>query len=208
VNRFDSTLLTRASRKVSNRTAMVVQPNKAIVGANVFAHEAGIHTDGVLKHAETYEIMKPESVGLLTNNLVLGKHSGKSAFKKRLADLGFTLTESQVESALNRIKLLADEKKEITDADIEAVVLDEIESHSAVEVDVFQSARDDGESGQEHGHGHREGLEQERVGTKVALGSGPVDATFKRLSRSSSCPTSSRVSTFTASPRALTPRAK
>lgn len=136
MNRFDSTLLTRASRKVSNRTAMVVQPNKAIVGANVFAHEAGIHTDGVLKHAETYEIMKPESVGLLTNNLVLGKHSGKSAFKKRLADLGFTLTESQVESALNRIKLLADEKKEITDADIEAIELDETESHSAAEVEL------------------------------------------------------------------------
>jgi 2-isopropylmalate synthase len=91
---------------------MYVQPNKAIVGANAFAHEAGIHQDGVLKHADTYEIMKPESVGLSNNNLVLGKHSGKAAYKARLTALGHDdLTPEQIEDFVDKFKRLADEKK-------------------------------------------------------------------------------------------------
>ena len=124
---IDATQITRASRMVSTFTGMFVQPNKAIVGANAFAHEAGIHQDGVLKHADTYEIMKPESVGLTTNNLVLGKHSGKHAYKMRLEALGFTdLTEDQIDEFVDKFKRLADEKKSVSDADIEAIVHDEI----------------------------------------------------------------------------------
>ncbi len=118
--------ITKASRLVSGITGFAVQPNKAIVGANAFAHESGIHQDGVLKHAETYEIMTPESVGLTQSNLVLGKHSGRHAFKEKLSDLGYELGDNAIQDAFKRFKDLADLKKEVFDEDIIALVDDEV----------------------------------------------------------------------------------
>jgi 2-isopropylmalate synthase len=115
-----------ASRLVSMITGIVVQPNKAIVGANAFAHEAGIHQDGVLKNRMTYEIMEPEVVGLSTNRLVLGKHSGRHAFRQKLATLGYELSETDLNRVFERFKELADKKKEILDEDIEVLVAEEI----------------------------------------------------------------------------------
>jgi len=116
----------RASRLVSAVTGFSVQPNKAIVGANAFAHESGIHQDGMLKHAGTYEIMTPESVGLNKSNLVLGKHSGRHAFKEKLKELGYELGDNAIQDAFKRFKNLADAKKEVFDEDIVALVDDEV----------------------------------------------------------------------------------
>ncbi|MBL4690267.1 MAG: 2-isopropylmalate synthase [Rhodospirillales bacterium] len=116
----------KASRLVSGVTGFSVQPNKAIVGANAFAHEAGIHQDGVLKHAGTYEIMTPESIGLASSELVLGKHSGRHAFSEKLKNLGFDLGDNAVQIAFKRFKDLADLKKDIYDEDIIALVNDEV----------------------------------------------------------------------------------
>ena len=115
-----------ASRLVSMITGIVVQPNKAIVGANAFAHEAGIHQDGVLKNRMTYEIMEPEIVGLSTNRLVLGKHSGRHAFRQKLAALGYEFPEADLNRVFERFKELADKRKEILDEDIEVLVAEEI----------------------------------------------------------------------------------
>jgi len=114
------------SRLVSKITGMVVQPNKAIVGANAFAHQSGIHQDGVLKEKLTYEIMTPESVGIAKSSLVLGKLSGRHAFRERLKDLGYRLSDSDLERAFNRFKQLADKKRDIFDEDIESIVVEEI----------------------------------------------------------------------------------
>lgn len=115
---IDTTKITKASQTLSAITGFTVQPNKAIVGANAFAHESGIHQDGMLKNAQTYEIMTPESVGLERSALVLGKHSGRHAFRKKLEDLGHTLGENALEDAFLRFKKLADEKKNISDDDL------------------------------------------------------------------------------------------
>jgi len=121
----DTTQITRTSRMVTSVTGMSVQPNKAIVGANAFAHEAGIHQDGVLKHAATYEIMSPASVGL-KSTLVLGKHSGKAAFSNRLEELGYTgLNKEVIKVAFKKFKDTADQKKTVTDADIQAIIENE-----------------------------------------------------------------------------------
>ncbi|RMD59314.1 MAG: 2-isopropylmalate synthase [Nitrospirae bacterium] len=116
----------RTSRLVSKITGIYVQPNKAIVGSNAFSHESGIHQDGLLKERITYEIMRPEMIGLKQSNLVLGKHSGRKAFKDRLIKLGYELTEEELNRAFLRFKELADQKKEIFDDDIDALVADEI----------------------------------------------------------------------------------
>jgi len=120
--------ITRSSRLVVNITGSPVQPNKAIVGANAFAHEAGIHQDGILKAKRTYEIMDAEMVGLAQNSLVLGKHSGRHAFKDKLSALGIELDDEQLNKAFVRFKELADKKKEVMDEDIEAIVVDETAS--------------------------------------------------------------------------------
>ena len=112
----------KTSRLVSKLTGMLVQSNKAIVGANAFAHESGIHQDGVLKERTTYEIMRPEDVGVTGTKMVLGKHSGRHAFKERLKELGFMLKDSQLEEAFNRFKVLADKKKEVYDEDLESII--------------------------------------------------------------------------------------
>jgi 2-isopropylmalate synthase len=122
----------RSSRLVTKITGIAVQPNKAIVGDNAFAHEAGIHQDGLLKEKTTYEIISPESIGLYSAKLVLGKHSGRHAFKTRLKELGYELTPQEVESAFEKFKYLADQKKEIFDEDIETLVSEEIAKTSEV----------------------------------------------------------------------------
>jgi 2-isopropylmalate synthase len=116
----------RVSSIVSHFSGVTVQPNKAIVGVNAFAHESGIHQDGVLKHRETYEIMTPESVGFKTNNMVLGKHSGRHAFEDRVKTLGYNLTKDQINEGFKKFKELADKKKEISDRDIEALINQEV----------------------------------------------------------------------------------
>lgn len=118
--------ITKASRLVSTITGFNVQPNKAIVGANAFAHESGIHQDGMLKHAGTYEIMTPESVGLNKSTLVMGKHSGRHAFKEKLKELGYELEDEALNDAFKRFKDLADKKKDVFDEDIMAIVDDEV----------------------------------------------------------------------------------
>ena len=123
---IDATMLTRASRLVSAVTTFPVQYNKAIVGRNAFAHESGIHQDGMLKNAQTYEIMTPESVGVGKTSLVMGKHSGRNAFRAKLKELGYELGENAFEDAFVRFKALADRKKHVYDEDIEALVDEEI----------------------------------------------------------------------------------
>jgi 2-isopropylmalate synthase len=121
-NNIDTTKITHASQTLSSITGFSVQPNKAIVGANAFAHESGIHQDGMLKNAATYEIMTPESVGLTKSELVMGKHSGRHAFRKRLEGLGHKLGENELQDAFIRFKDLADHQKHIGDDDLHALV--------------------------------------------------------------------------------------
>lgn len=123
---IDATMLTRASKLVSAATSFPVQYNKAIVGRNAFAHESGIHQDGMLKNAQTYEIMTPDSVGVKQTSLVMGKHSGRHAFVNKLEELGYKLGANQLEDAFVRFKALADRKKHVYDEDIEALVDEEI----------------------------------------------------------------------------------
>jgi 2-isopropylmalate synthase len=118
---IDTTLIHRASHLVKTITGMIVQPNKAIVGANAFAHESGIHQDGVLKNRETYEIMTPQSVGLDSNRMVLGRHSGRAGFKDRIVRLGYNPKPEEIETAYSRFLEIADKKKEVFDEDIVAL---------------------------------------------------------------------------------------
>jgi 2-isopropylmalate synthase len=132
---IEATMLTRASKLVSAATSFPVQYNKAIVGRNAFAHESGIHQDGMLKNAQTYEIMTPESVGVKQTSLVMGKHSGRHAFVHKLEELGYQLAGNQLEDAFVRFKALADRKKQIYDEDIEALVDEEIATaHDRVKI--------------------------------------------------------------------------
>ncbi|HEY0330620.1 MAG TPA: 2-isopropylmalate synthase [Rhodopseudomonas sp.] len=134
-NKIDTTMLTRASKVISAATSFPVQYNKAIVGRNAFAHESGIHQDGMLKNAQTYEIMLPETVGVKQTSLVMGKHSGRHAFVHKLEEMGYQLGQNQLEDAFVRFKALADRKKEIYDEDIEALVDQEIaQSHDRIKL--------------------------------------------------------------------------
>jgi 2-isopropylmalate synthase len=169
--------ITKASRLVSTITGFAVQPNKAIVGANAFAHESGIHQDGMLKNAETYEIMTPESVGLTQSNLVLGKHSGRHAFRKKLSELGFDLGDNAVQDVFVRFKDLADKKKEIFDEDIVALVDDEVRDNDHIRFVALQVVA--GSRGPQTAD-----LELEidgRLEATHAAGDGPVDATFNAI---------------------------
>jgi len=168
----------RSSKLVTKITGISVQPNKAIVGANAFAHESGIHQDGLLKDKSTYEIIRPESIGLHSAKLVLGKHSGRHAFKTRLKELGYDLTDEELNSAFDRFKRLADQKKEIFDEDIEVLISEDVmkvpEIFSLVDLHIVS------------------GFSQKptatvkiRVGDDVIdrmeYGDGPVDATYKAI---------------------------
>jgi 2-isopropylmalate synthase len=176
---IDTTQISRVSRLVSNYTGIAVQPNKAIVGANAFAHEAGIHQDGILKNQTTYEIMRPETVGLSRSRLVLGKHSGRHALKARLAELGFDLTREELNQTFTRFKDLADKKKIITDADLEALVSDEIyQPREIFSLDGLQVAC--GTIGMPTATVRLIGPEGE-LHVQAAIGTGPVDAVYKAI---------------------------
>ena len=171
--------IARVSKLVSNYTGIIVQPNKAIVGANAFAHEAGIHQDGMLKHQTTYEIMRPEDVGVNQTKLVLGKHSGRHALRNRLAEMGHSLDEVELDKAFTRFKELADRKKVITEIDLEALIADEFyRPRDVYFLDGMQvtcgtmgmptaTVRLKGPDGKVHVH--------------AAMGSGPIDATYKAI---------------------------
>ena len=176
---IDTTQLTRVSKLVSNYTGIVVPPNKAIVGANAFAHEAGIHQDGMLKHTLTYEIMRPETVGVTRTKLVLGKHSGRHALKTRLIELGFALSEAELDKAFGRFKALADKKKTITDADLEALVADEFYQPTEVfALDGLQVAC--GTMGLPTATVRLKGPDG-KLYVQAAIGTGPVDACYKAI---------------------------
>ena len=176
---IDTTQLNRISKLVSNYTGMLVQPNKAIVGANAFAHEAGIHQDGMLKNNMTYEIMKPEDVGLNQSRLVLGKHSGRHALKTRLVEMGHNLTDLELEKAFNRFKELADRKKVITDVDLEAIVVDEFyRPRDIYGLDGLQVAC--GTMGLPTATVRLRGPDG-KIHTHASVGAGPIDATYKAI---------------------------
>ncbi len=170
--------LTPVSHLVSTVTGLAVQANKAIVGANAFAHEAGIHQDGVLKDAQTYEIMTPESVGLKTSSLVMGKHSGRHAFYEKLKDLGYNLGQNALQDAFVRFKDLADKKKQVYDEDIVALVDDEVmRDKDRIRFVSLQIVC--GSKGPQSADLELE-VDGELKSTK-ATGDGPVDATFKAI---------------------------
>ena len=183
---IDATQIMRISKMVSNYTGMSVQPNKAIVGANAFAHEAGIHQDGMLKHQTTYEIMRPEDVGVNQSKLVLGKHSGRHALRTRLAEMGHSLDDVEMDKAFTRFKELADRKKIITDADLEALIADEFyQPREIFRLDGLQvvcgtmglptaTVRLVGPDGKVHIH--------------AGIGTGPVDAVYKAIDAIVKCP--------------------
>ena len=175
---IDSTMLTRASKLVSAVTSFPVQYNKAIVGRNAFAHESGIHQDGMLKHTQTYEIMTPESVGVKQTSLVMGKHSGRHAFVHKLADLGYQLADNQLEDAFGRFKALADKKKQIYDEDIEALVDEEI-AHAHDRIKVVSLTVIAGTVGPQSATLALD-IDGKQVTTQ-ATGNGPVDAIFKAI---------------------------
>jgi len=179
--RINTQEILAASRLVSNITGFALQPNKAIVGANAFAHESGIHQDGVLKHRETYEIMRAEDVGWSTNKMIMGKHSGRNAFKTRLEELGIDFeTEQELNEAFVRFKELADRKHEIYDEDLQSLVTDnntqrvENESYRLISLKV---STETGESPQAEVTLWIHGDEA----SALAIGSGVVDATFKAI---------------------------
>jgi 2-isopropylmalate synthase len=176
---IDTPQISRVSKLVSNYSGMVVQPNKAIVGANAFAHEAGIHQDGMLKNYLTYEIMRPEDVGVNRSRLVLGKHSGRHAFRARLAELGYSMNEIELDQAFERFKNLADKKKTITDADLEALIADEFyQVHEIFSLQGLQVAC--GTMGMPTATVRLRGPDG-TVFTQAAIGTGPVDAAYKAM---------------------------
>jgi len=178
VTNIDTTMLTRASRLVSAVTSFPIQYNKAIVGRNAFAHESGIHQDGMLKHTQTYEIMTPESVGVKETSLVMGKHSGRHAFIEKLKELGYELGDNAMQDAFKRFKDLADRKKHVYDEDIEALVDEGIgAAHDRFKVAALTVIAGTGGP-------QKATLTLEIDGephTREATGNGPVDAIFNAV---------------------------
>ncbi len=175
---INTEVITRASRLVSSITGFPVQPNKAIVGANAFAHESGVHQDGMLKNRETYEIMTPASVGLTKSSLKLGKLSGRNAFRSKLKELGYELGDNALEDAFKRFKDLADKKRDVFDDDIIALVDDEVANALArikfLNLEIYAGSKGP----------QRAELELEfdgKVHKVTATGNGPVDATFNAI---------------------------
>ena len=174
----EATMLTRASRIVSNATSFPVQYNKAIVGRNAFAHESGIHQDGMLKHTQTYEIMEPASVGVSKTSLVMGKHSGRAAFRSKLEEMGHRLSDNQLNDVFGRFKDLADRKKTVYDEDIEALV-DENLAHLHDRVRLVSLTVIAGTRGPQRAT-MRLDIEGRQV-TEEADGKGPIDAVFNAI---------------------------
>ncbi|WP_027171252.1 2-isopropylmalate synthase [Methylobacterium sp. 10] len=175
---IETTMLTRASKLVSHATNFPVQYNKAIVGRNAFAHESGIHQDGMLKHTETYEIMTPASVGVAKTSLVMGKHSGRAAFRSKLEELGLHLADNQLQDVFDRFKALADRKKHVYDEDIEALVDQGLATaHDRirlVSLSVIAGTRGPQRATMKLAI-------DDRIVTEEADGNGPVDAVFNAI---------------------------
>ena len=179
---INTRLLFPTSRKLANVTGMQVQRNKAIVGQNAFAHEAGIHQDGMLKERSTYEIMKPEDVGIPRTELVLGKHSGRHALRQRITDLGYHLTDDQLNKVFDSFKGLADRKKEVYDADIEALAENQLQAGVANLWSLVGFTSTAGTGSQTSAAvvlKFRDGT----VRRDAAIGNGPIDALFKAINR-------------------------
>lgn len=178
---IDTTKIYQTSRMVSELTGFVVQPNKAIVGANAFRHQSGIHQDGVIKMPQTYEIMDPATVGVPASRLVLGKLSGRHAFRERLAELGYQLDGEPFERAFAVFKELADKKKEVTERDIESLVAEEMRTASAVyHLDRVQVTC--GDRGIPTAAVRLIGPDGNAI-ADAALGTGPVDAVYQAINR-------------------------
>ena len=180
---IDSTQIYRTSRLVSSLTNMLVQPNKAIVGANAFAHESGIHQDGFLKYKRTYEIMNPEDVGLLTSKLPLGPRSGRHALNERLIELGYHLTEEELNKAFESFKEIADKKKRVEDRDLESIVRNEkrtLETVSHYELENLQIACG---TGLPTASVCLRRTSDNTYLKDSALGTGPVDAIYKGINK-------------------------
>jgi 2-isopropylmalate synthase len=179
--RINTRRLCPTSRLVSHVTGIAVQRNKAIVGQNAFAHEAGIHQDGMLKERRTYEIMRPEDVGLTRTELVLGKHSGRHALRERVRELGYHLSDVQLQRVFEAFKVLADRKKDIYDADIEALA--EAQIHGGPALWTLESFHTTAGTAAIHAAAvclrHKDG----RKVQDAACGDGPVDAVFKTIER-------------------------
>ena len=170
----------RSSKLLSNITGVPIPPSKAVVGANAFAHESGIHQHGVLSNAQTYEIMTPSDVGIPQNTMVLGKHSGKHALREKLASMGYEISDQEMEKVFARFKILADKKKNITTADLEALVL---HRHNA-NYETCQLVSHVVNAGD--GVPNTSCVKLKRAGEEleeVAIGSGPLDASFKAINR-------------------------
>jgi 2-isopropylmalate synthase len=175
----DTTQLVRISRLVSTVTGMVVPSNKAIVGANAFAHESGIHQDGMLKNESTYEIMRPESVGATQTRLVLGKHSGRAALAARLGELGYAFDDAALDRIFSRFKALADRRKSVTDADLEALVHDDAKPQDELfALEALQVAC--GTQGMATASVRLRGPDG-KVHVHASVGTGPVDAAYKAI---------------------------
>ncbi len=183
--KIDTTMITRISKLVSSVTGFTVQPNKAIVGANAFAHESGIHQDGVLKHRETYEIMTPQSVGLEQNHLRLGKLSGRAAFKDRVKEIGYELSENSLNEAFIKFKDLADKKKEILDEDLISLIDDSLIHREAryklLELEV--RCGDIKNLGKISEARVKIKIDSGEVETSLQSGDGPVDAIFTTIKK-------------------------
>lgn len=176
---IETTHIARVSQMVSNFTGFKIPPNKAVVGGNAFAHESGIHQDGVLKNAMTYEIMKPEDVGVRQSNLVLGKHSGRHALSQRLKDMGYNLSEEELNTLFARFKELADKKKNITDNDLDALVSSDVtQSHTYYQLDGLQVTC--GTIGMPTAS-VRLVCPDGAVRTHACIGTGPIDASYKAI---------------------------
>jgi len=179
-SRLDTTEIVNCSRLVSNITGFPVQPNKAVVGANAFSHESGIHQDGVIKSRETYEIMRAEDVGWQTNKLVLGKHSGRNAFRTRLKEIGLEFeSEENLNEAFQRFKELADKKHEIYDEDLQAIVADSLQGDAQEQIKIISMkvVSETGEVPKADIVLSVNGAEQ----SGHAVGDGPVDASIKAI---------------------------
>jgi 2-isopropylmalate synthase len=176
---IDTTQLTRVSRLVSSVTGMPVQPNKAVVGANAFAHESGIHQDGLLKHQATYEIMRPETVGASTTALVLGKHSGRAALAARLAQLGYVLDGAALDRVFARFKAIADRRKSVVDADLEVIVREDLpETDETFLLDALHVGC--GTLGMPTATVRLRSRDGD-VRVHASIGTGPVDAAYKAI---------------------------
>lgn len=177
---IETKYLYRTSKTVSTLTGTYIQPNKAVVGANAFAHESGIHQHGVLAEKSTYEIMTPESVGFVSNQIVLGKHSGRHAFTYKLSEMGYELSKEDVENAFTRFKYLADRKKIITDADIEAIVQDEVlKIPQRVKLEYYQTSCGNSTISTASVRIKIDG----KMIEEAATGDGPINATYKAIDR-------------------------